>query len=896
MINFYNIGRRPAFKALKTSVSGLTNKEANRRLLKFGFNSLAESKPISRWRIFVSQFVNPLIFILLLAGVISFFVKEYVDAGVILVAVLINTIIGYLQENKANQSLNELKKVVEHRALVLRDGAETEIDSVNLVPGDIIILGSGQKVPADARMIESVDLRVNEAALTGEAVPVFKTVKIMLTGSVLADRKNMVYAATEIVGGTGRALVVATGGQTEIGKISKLVSETKETATPLQSRLTKFSRLLGLIIAFISVLIVVFGIIQKRNIFDIFITAIAVAVAAIPEGLAVAVTVILALGMKQILKKKALTRKLLAAETLGSITVICSDKTGTLTEGKMRVAHIFAGGHELEVGNSGNQAEGDNLAAIIRALEIGIVCNNSIVENSKSGLTSEKILGQPTEVALISAGLDLGLDRNKLLRREIRVGELPFNSDNKFMITLHNLANNGYIMYEKGAPELLLAKSVSIYSNNKVSPINQKEKDLILRKYESFTSQGLRVLGVAYREIDKLPWPIDTGHKDWSQIDSNLVFVGLIAFKDPLRPESRAAILECQRAGIRPIIITGDHKLTAHAIAIEAGIICTVEDVITGEMLDKADDIELRYLVKKHNIFARVSPHHKLRIVEALKANGEVVAMAGDGLNDSPALKAANIGICLGSGTEVAKETSDLVLLDNNFQVIVSAIEEGRIIFQNIRKSITYLVSDSFSEIILITGSIFLGTPLALLPTQILWINIINDGFPNFSLAFERSDKNVMDQPPINPREPLVNREMKIIIIWYGLLRDLILVGIFFYLYYQLDNLSWDISYLRTLFFAILGVKSLTGIFSLRSLILPIGKINHGHNLYLLGAFSTSIILLLLAIYSPLLQSILQTRNLDFTSWLLILSVVFTNILVLEFIKYFFTIRRHVKQ
>jgi len=893
MINFYNLGRRQAFKELKSSISGLTSKEAEKHLAKFGSNSLTEAKAVSRWRIFMSQFANPLIFILLLAGLISVIVREYTDAGVILAAVLVNTIIGYFQENKANKSLQELKKVVEHRALVRRDGLEMEIDSAKLVPGDIIILQAGQKVPADARMIESIDLQVNEAMLTGESVPVFKTVKIMPIGAALADRKNIIYSATEIVGGTGRAVVIATGSQTEIGKISQMVTETKEAATPLQMRLIKFSRLLGLIVGIISVLIVILGIIQGRNLFDIFITAIAVAVAAIPEGLAVAVTVILAIGMKQILKKKALTRKLLAAETLGSITVICSDKTGTLTEGKMRVAHIFAGGRELALEDFSGQDKDSNLTAIVRALEIGIICNNSIIENGESGLNQEKIIGQPTEVALISAGLDLGLNRDRLLVKEPRVGELPFNSDNKFMITLHNLAKNGYIMYEKGAPEKLLAKSSSIYINNSISVINKPEKDKLLKKYEEFTAKGLRVLAVAYREVEELPWSEDSDHKEWSKIDSDLIFVGLIAFKDPLRAESRFAISECRRAGIRPIIITGDHKLTAHAIAAEAGIHCDIKDVITGEILDGVDDLELRALVKKHNIFARVSPHHKLRIVEALRANGEVVAMTGDGLNDSPALKAANIGVCLGSGTEVAKETSDLVLLDNNFQVIVSAVEEGRVIFQNIRKSITYLLSDSFSEIILITGSIFLGTPLALLPTQILWINIINDGFPNFSLAFEKGDKNIMEQPPISPKEPLVNSEMKVIIVWLGLFRDLTLLAIFIYFYHHLDILGWDINYLRTLFFAIIGIKSLTSIFSLRSFTLPIWKINHGRNLYLLGAFFTSLILLILAIYLPLFQSILQTRALGSGSWLLILSVAFTNILIIEFIKYFFIRKRH---
>ena len=896
MINFYNLGRRQAFKELKSSISGLTGKEAEKRLAKFGPNSLAEAKTVSRWQILISQFANPLIFILLLAGLISIIMREYTDAEVILVAVLINTIIGYFQENKANQSLSELKKAVEHRALVRRDGFETEIDSAQLVPGDIIILQSGQKVPADARMIESIDLQVNEAMLTGESVPVWKTVKIMPIGSALADRKNIVYSATEIVGGTGRAIVIATGVQTEIGKISAMVMETKEAATPLQIRLIKFSRLLGLIVGIISVLIVVLGIIQQRNLFDIFITAIAVAVAAIPEGLAVAVTVILAVGMKQILKQKALTRKLLAAETLGSITVICADKTGTLTEGKMRVAHIFAGGRELALEDFLEQDKGNNLTAIVRALEIGIICNNSIIENSESGLNREKIIGQPTEAALLSAGLDLGLDRDKLLAKEPRVGELPFNSDNKFMITLHSLAKSGYVLYEKGAPEKLLAKSSSIYINNSVLATNQAEKNLLLKKYEEFTAQGLRVIAVAYRELKELPWSIDSDHKDWDAIDSDLIFVGLIAFKDPLRAESRSAISECKRAGIRPIIITGDHKLTAQVIAAEAGIHCDIKDVITGEILDGVDDLELRALVKKHNIFARVSPHHKLRIVEALRANGEVVAMTGDGLNDSPALKAANIGVCLGSGTEVAKETSDLVLLDNNFQVIVSAIEEGRVIFQNIRKSITYLISDCFSEITLITGSIFFGIPLALLPTQILWINIINDGFPNFSLAFEKGDKNIMEQLPISPKEPLVNSEMKVIIVWLGLFRDLALLAIFIYFYHHLDILGWDINYLRTLFFAILGIKSLTSIFSLRSFTLPIWKINHGSNLYLLGAFFTSLILLILGIYLPLFQPILQTQALGSGSWLLILSIAFINILVMEFIKYFFTGQRHVKQ
>jgi len=700
----------------------------------------------------------------------------------------------------------------------------------------------------------------------------------------LGDKTNMVFAGTVILNGLGKAVVTATGVHTEIGKIANLVKEASEEKTPLQIRLSKFSRFLGILFTLICLLILVAGLIQKRDFLEIIETAVAVGVASIPEGLTVAVTFILALGMQRILKKRALVKKLIAAETLGSITVICTDKTGTLTEGKMHVAHIVIGEKEFEVDTPGSRKTKEEAQLTEFALQIGMMCNNASIENPKDELASWRFIGSPTDSVLLSAAVQAGLRKEELLKIEPRIDELPFKSEKKFMLSLHQKENKDYILYEKGAPEKLLEKSVQYYHHGKIKKLNQKEKNTLIKTNENLTKRGLRVIGLAVRDIKKTSKnKFEKGNIDWNEVDKDLTFVGFVAIKDPLRPEAKETIDTCVTAGIRPIIITGDHKLTAKAIANEVGMKVKSKNIMTGEELDKTSDAKLKKLVKKVDIFARVSPHHKLRIVKALQARGEVVAMTGDGINDSPALKASNIGIALGTGTDIAKETSDIVLLDDNFKTIIAAIEQGRTIFKNIRKIITYLISDSFSEMIIIIGSIIFNTPLAIIPVQILWINIVNDTMPHFSLAFESDHGTAMKEKPVKKDEPLLNKEMKIIIFGVGILRDIMLFVLFYFLLG-----SWELDYLRTFMFAVLGIKSLFGIFSIRSFHTPIWHTHFFSNRKMIYAVLASMVLLIGAIEFSPLQKILSTTGLSLKAWSVVICLALVNILMIEFVKLFF--------
>ncbi len=901
MTDFHNLTIEACLQELKADREGLDEKEAERRRDKYGLNKLEEERPLGWVKILLSQFKSPLIYILLIAGLISLVLGEYIDAGIIFGAVFLNTIIGFFQENKANRALTKLKMMVEHKAIVLRSGHEMEIDSALVTPGDIIILQVGNRVPADARLIETDDLQVNEANLTGESLPSTKTKEKIERGAALADRENTVYASTVVVRGTGRAVVTAVGGETEIGRIARLVKATVEEKTPLQARLTRLSRFLGAVVAIISLLIIALGVWQGRNLFEMFITGVAIAVAAIPEGLAVAVTVILVLGMQQILRQKSLVRRLVAAETLGSTTVICADKTGTLTAGKMSVSHIIIGKKEFELDNLGSRQDETEAKNVSLALQAGMMCNEAVIENEEDELSDWRIIGTPTEAALLLAARQAGLDKKKLSAAEPEIAKLPFSSETKFMATLHRRKKGGYVIYEKGAPEKLLAKASGFYHWGEIHDLGAQERRTLEQTYENLTAKGLRVIGMATRRLAPVPgtdaatgqYPPflkKSAHQDgrfeadWEIIDKDLVFIGFIALKDPLRPEAKETIKICRQAGIRPVIITGDHKLTARAIAEEVGMNVSAKNVITGDVLDKTDDRKLKKLVKDIDIYARVSPHHKLRIVRALQADGEVVAMTGDGINDSPALKAADIGLSLGTGTDIAKETSDIILLDNNFKTIVAAVRQGRVIFQNIRKVITYLISDSFSEVILITGSIILGMPLAILPAQILWINIVNDGLPNFSLAFEKGGPGIMKEKPINRNEPILNREMKTIIFAAGLIRDFFVFGIFYYLFRH----NFELVHLRTIIFAAIGLDSLMYIFSLRSLKRPLWRLNPFSNLYLVVAVGISLFLLLIAIYWPPLQAILNTTALGWESWFLIVTAGVLSILMIEVTKKIF--------
>ena len=689
MTNYHSLKISSCFHHLGSRPEGLEQNEAEKNQRKYGSNALPKSQGVSPVKIFFSQFNNALIYVLLFTVVLSFLIDAMKEAYVIIGAIVINVIIGYFQENKANRAIDKLKELVEHKALVLRGGREIQVDSSQVAVGDVIMIKAGNRIPADGRIFEAAELLVDESMLTGESVPSHKKTETVPRGAALADRENMVYGGTVAVNGLGRAVVTAVGTDTEIGRIAELVRGTEEEKTPLQLRLMKFSRLLAAIFGVVCVLIVIAGLVQGREFSEMIRTGVAVGVASIPEGLVLSVTFILALGMQRILKEKALTRKLVAAETLGSTTVIASDKTGTLTEGKMHVAHIVIGENEFELETLGSRQEEKEAQAVSLALQAGMMCNDAKIENPEDELAAWRLVGSPTEAALLSAAIQSGLNREKILAVEPLIDELPFDSQRKFMISLHRLSRRRYIIYEKGAPEIILAKANKYYHQGKIAPLGDAARELLSKNYEKLTGQGLRVVGLAVKEFNRSvsAGEIEPGKTDWEEIDQELVFVGFIAIKDPLRKEAAETIRIARQAGIRPVIITGDHRLTAQAIAREAGLKAAAGNIMTGEELEKTSDEELAKLVDKVDVYSRVSPHHKLRIVKALQSRGEVVAMTGDGINDAPALKAADIGISLGNGTDIAKETSDIILLDSNFKTIVSAVRQGRIIFKDFAKS-----------------------------------------------------------------------------------------------------------------------------------------------------------------------------------------------------------------
>jgi len=887
MFNCHSESINKCLKELKSKREGLSQDEAIKREAKYGLNELPKEESLGWFYILLAQFNNVLVYILLVAGFLSFLLGEMIDAYVIFGAVVLNVVIGFVQENKANQAITKLKNLVEQKTTVFRDKQEFIINSSKVVPGDILMIKAGNRIPADARLIESVELKVNEASLTGESLPSKKKTEKVPQGAPLADRENMIYAGTIVVQGKGTAVVSKTGSDTELGEIARLVKEEEEGKTPLQLRLDFFSKQLGIIFAIICLLVVLVGITQGRESMEMFKVGVAVGVASIPEGLTVAVTFILALGMQQILKKKALTRRLAATETLGSVTVICTDKTGTLTEGKMHVAHIVIGEREFEVRGEGSRQDKNEARAVSLALQAGMMCNNASVENPGDELRSWRFIGTPTETALLSAAIQSGLNKDKLLKSEPIIGEVPFDSERKYMISLHK-KNKGYVLYEKGAPERLLDKSQKYFHKGKLKKILKADRVSLDKTYKNLTNKGLRVIGLAMKDVQRYKADFEKEGIPWEKIDNDLVFIGFIAIKDPLRPEARETIELTRKAGIRPIIITGDHRLTARAIAGEAGLDVELDNIIEGADLDKISDDDLKKVIKKIDIYARVSPHHKLRVVKALQAQKEVVAMTGDGINDSPALKAADIGISLGTATDIAKETSDIILINDNFRTIVGAIKQGRIIFDNIRKVVTYLMSDIFSELILVIGSILLKTPLAITPLQILWINIVNDGFPGYGLAFENSGRDVMKDKPIKKEEPILNKEMKVIIFGSGLTRDAILLLVFLYLWKS----GMDIKYLNTLIFASLGVKSLFGIFSLRNFKVPIWRLNPMSNKPLVVAVLASLVLLVAGVEWGPLQVLLSTTGLTLNSWLFVFGFGIFGIFLIEAVKVYFYKKR----
>lgn len=836
----------------------------------YGKNKLPQEKPLSSFKIFLHQLKNPLIYILVAAGSITIFFKHFADAIVIYGAVLLNTTVGFIQEKKASKSLSALKTSVKQEAKVMRGGRLKIIDSECLVPGDIIFLEAGQKVPADGRIISAQELSVNEMFLTGEWLPANKNHEDLPPDTPLADRDNMVYMGSIVEKGFGKAVVTGTGIKTEIGKIAQLIRESKNEKTPYQKRVIRLSKIIGILIVCASFVVFVLGTISRRSPLEMFLTSVAMAVAAIPEGMPIAITVILASGMQRILQKKGLVRKMVSAETLGSTSIICTDKTGTLTEGRMKVAGVYDppaifNNKELKTLRDG----GKNTI-----LKIAFLRSDAFIENPNDSSDKWLVRGRPTDRALLLAGIESGLNKEKLNQEYPEIEVMPFDSSRKYSASLHKTSEQEIILYVLGAPEKILEMS-------QILTENQREK--IKQKVQELAQRGERVLAGAYRKIEKQK------EKKINELCEKMIFAGLISLHDPLRKEVKEAISICRKAGMIPIIVTGDHKLTARSVANDLGLNVDDENIIEGKDLEKMSDYQLQEKIEKIKIYARVEPQHKMRIIEAWQRKGKIVAMTGDGINDAPALKKADIGVALGSGTDVAKEASDLILLNDSFSIIVVAVEEGRGIVENIRKTVTLLLSQCFSEIILIGACIISGLPLPILPTQILWENLIEGSPQGVALGFEKGDKNLMNFPPENPKNSLLTKEMKTIILVFGIVASITLFGMFLWLYK-----SWGISRLseiRTIIFAALAVDTFFYAFSCRNLRKNLWQYNPLSNLYLTGFIIFSFIMLLLAVYFAPLQEILQTNPLTFFHWFLILVLGTINLVLIEGMKYYFILK-----
>jgi Ca2+-transporting ATPase len=769
---------------------GLSEEQTSERINTFGANELQEAPPISIWVKIYEQFANFVVVLLLVAAVISAVLGDWVEAAAIMIIVLLNAGLGVIQESRAEEALAALKKMASPDANVLRAGSRQAIPAREVVPGDIVFLEAGNYVPADVRLLETANLRIDEAALTGESFAVTKNVTLELEeDAALGDRKTMAYTGTLVSYGRGVGVVVNTGMETEIGQIASLLQTVEEGETPLQKRLDSFGKTLGWVTLVISAVVFVEGMITGTAPLEMFIIAVSLAIAAVPEGLPAVVTITLALGMQEMIARNALIRKLSSVETLGSATIICSDKTGTLTQNEMTVTNIAVDGEFLEISGTGYSVEGEffldgekvNLAkdypGILTALWIGALNNDAILETDydESGKRTLRMIGDPTEGALLVAAAKGGALPAPLAQSYPRIEEIPFDSERKRMVTIHAIEQPEasdvspfydqkqkawYVVAQKGAPDVVLERCTHYQSREDLAvPLDDEQRRRILAANDRMTSQALRVLGVAYRVIENLDYLQDGNLND--EIEQELIFVGLLGMIDPARPEVLPALQTARRAGIRTVMITGDYSNTAKAIAQEIGLLQEGHNVLTGKELDEISDEQLKEAVLTTDVFARVSPAHKVRIVEAFRSNNEVVAMTGDGVNDAPSIKKADIGIAMGiTGTDVAKETADMVLTDDNYASIVSAVEQGRVIYSNIRKFVYFLLSCNIAEIATIFLATMFGWKSPLTAIQLLWLNLVTDGAPALALGLEKGDPDLMEQPPRDPDEPILNRFM----------------------------------------------------------------------------------------------------------------------------------------
>jgi len=751
-------------KELMTDFQGLKSEEIETRFEQYGYNELTDAKKASPIKIFLSQFTSILMFILLGATALSLFTGHAIDALVILVIVIVSAIVGFSQEYRAERALEALKKMLSSYALVMRDGKEVEIPARELVPGDIIFLKDGDIIPGDARVIENINLQVNEASLTGESLPVRKQIAKIQKEALIIDRTNMIFSGTGVTYGKAKAVVVSTGMNTEFGKIAEQVTTISKEKTPLEVRTGELGKMFGLISFIIVTAVIIIGMIRGFDFLDMVLFGVALAVAAVPEALPAVVTGSLAIGMYKMAKKNALIRKMPAVETLGSVTVICSDKTGTLTKGEMTVKKILINSQMIDVTGVGYEPTGELLLNsndnILKSEHHEILMSGLLLCNDSELIKRGKewsIRGDPTEGALVVVATKGGFSHDETKNNFPRINEIPFSSERKCMTTIHAVENGQEVLYMKGAPEVVLGKCNFTHEYDDVKELTKNKRDEILKKNNVMANEALRVLAVAYKNL-----PDKSENLDDESLESDLTFLGLVGMIDPARKEAIEAVKVCNKVKIKPIMITGDHKLTAIAIAKEVGIYHEGDKVLTGEELENIPDEELEDLVEKVTVYARVSPTHKLKIVQAWKNKGDVVAMTGDGVNDAPALKNANIGVAMGiTGTEVTKEAADLVLTDDNFATIVNAIELGRWTYDNIKKYLTYLLQANLVEIAVLSIMILAGYPLPLLPVHILYINLATDGLPAIALGLSPPDPDIMEKPPRDPKESIFAKDIK---------------------------------------------------------------------------------------------------------------------------------------
>ena len=867
---WYTLSTKEVEKQMQTNIEfGLNEKQVEDKQNKFGLNKLEEKKKESIVIKFIKQFNDFMIIILIIASIISAVVarlegsNDYFDSIIIIAIVVFNAIMGLVQEAKAEKSLEALKKMTAPTCRVKRNGKISTIKSEQIVPGDIVLLEAGNYVPADCRLISSSNLKIEESSLTGETVPVLKDANCMLKEkTALGDMVNMAFSTTIVVNGHGEAIVTDIGMNTKVGKIAKMIITNEAPETPIQKKLGEVGKSLGIACLGICLLIFVIGLLKKIEPIEMFMTSVGLAVAAIPEGLPAIVTIMLSIGVTKMAKKNSIIRKLPAVETLGSSSVICSDKTGTLTQNKMQVTKI------ANINGETNDKE-----YIKWLMGMATMCTDVEIskENGKMELT-----GEPTEKAIVSKALDEGQNKNELYNVMRRVKDIPFDSSRKMMTTIHKMPN-GYRVITKGAPDVLLKRCNKVYDNGNVTTLDYSKTKLIENQNNKMADEALRVLAIAYLDIPNLPSKIDT-----ETVEKNLIFIGLIGMIDPPREGVKEAVATCKKAGIKTVMITGDHIITAKAIAKDLGILRGSDLAVTGEELDKIPQSILQKNIMNYSVFARVTPEHKVRIVKAYQSTGAVVAMTGDGVNDAPALKNADIGIAMGkNGTDVAKNAADMVLTDDNFVTIVEAVKQGRNIFDNIKKAVHFLIATNIGEIVTIFLGLVLGLKSPLLAIQLLWINLVTDSLPAIALGLEKPEADIMDKKPRDSKKGIFADGL-----WQRIITEGTMLGILTLVAFSVGNYLYDIEVGRTMAFVCLGLLELVHSFNIKSEE-TIFKVGLFENKYLLGAFILGALLQIVVVVIPSVAEVFKLVPLTQVQWMYTFGISILPLVIMEIQKAF---------